>query len=67
MSSYSLYFTIVSASGSLYIYISLFTNPFYNKNMYLTSLFLVNSLLALYFTKYSLNHLSIYPAGNNPI
>jgi hypothetical protein len=35
--------------------------------MYLTLLFLVDSLLALYFAKYSLNHLSIYPAKNNPV
>jgi hypothetical protein len=67
VSSYSLYSAIVSASESLYIYISLFVNPFYIKNMYLTLLFLVNSLLALYFTKYGLNHLSIYPAKNNPV
>jgi hypothetical protein len=67
VSSCSLYSAITSAFRSLYIYISLFTNPFYNKNMYFTSLFLVNSLLALYFIKYSLNHLSVYPVKNNPI
>jgi hypothetical protein len=58
VSSYSLYFAIAIASKSLYIYISLFTNPSYIKNIYLTLLFLVDSLLALYFAKYSLNHLS---------
>jgi hypothetical protein len=67
VSSCSLYFTIASAFKSLYICVSLFTNPSYNKNMYLTSLFLVNSLLALYFAKYSLNYLSTYPAKNNPV
>jgi hypothetical protein len=67
MSSCSLYFTIAIVSKSLYIYVSLFTNPSYIKNMYLTSLFLVNSLLALYFAKYSLNHLSVYPVRNNPV
>jgi hypothetical protein len=66
ISSYSLYFAIAITSKSLYICVSLFTNPFYIKNMYLTSLFSVNSLLALYFVKYSLNHLSIYPIRNNP-
>jgi hypothetical protein len=35
--------------------------------MYLTLLFLVIKLLALYSIKYSLNHLSAYPAKNNPI
>jgi hypothetical protein len=30
-------------------------------------LFLVVKLLALYFTKYGLNHLSTYPVRNNPI
>jgi hypothetical protein len=67
MSSYSLYFAIAIAFKSLYIYISLFINSFYIKNMYLTLLFLVNSLLALYFAKYSLNHLSVYPIKNNPV
>jgi hypothetical protein len=67
MSSCSLYSAIASTSKSLYIYVSLFTNPFYNKNIYLTSLFLVNSLLALYSTKYGLNYLSTHPAKNNPI
>jgi hypothetical protein len=67
MSSCSLYFTITIAFRSLYIYISLFTNPFYIKNIYLTLLFLVNSLLALYFVKYNLNHLSAYLTRNNPV
>jgi hypothetical protein len=67
MSSYSLYFAIASAFKSLYIYISLFINPSYIENMYLTSLFLVNSLLALYSTKYSLNYLSAHPVRNNPV
>jgi hypothetical protein len=35
--------------------------------MYLTSLFLVNSLLALYSAKYGLNYLSVYPTKNNPM
>jgi hypothetical protein len=35
--------------------------------MYLTSLFLVIKLLASYSIKYSLNHLSTYPAKNNPV
>ena len=35
--------------------------------MYLTSVFTVISLLALYFVKYSLNYLSIYLVRNNPI
>src|SRR5271156_1852359 len=52
---------------SLYICISLFINPFYIKNMYLTLLFLVIKLLALYSTKYSLNYLSICLARNNPV
>jgi uncharacterized protein HemY len=67
VSSCSLYFAIASASKSLYIYVSLFTNPSYNKNIYLTLLFLVVKLLALYFIKYGLNHLSVYPAKNNPV
>jgi hypothetical protein len=67
MSSCSLHFTIASAFKSLYIYISLFTNPSYIKNMYLTLLFLVIKPLALYSTKYNLNHLSIYSARNNPV
>jgi hypothetical protein len=66
MSSCSLYFIIAVASKSLYIYINLFTNPSYIKNMYLTSLFLVDSLLASYSVKYSLNYLSIYLTKNNP-
>jgi hypothetical protein len=66
VNSCSLYSAIAITSKSLYICVSLFTNPFYIKNMYLTSLFLVDSLLALYFAKYSLNHLSIYSAKNNP-
>jgi hypothetical protein len=66
MSSCSLYFTIVITFKSLYICISLFANPSYIKNIYLTLLFLVNSLLALYFAKYNLNHLSTYFAKNNP-
>jgi hypothetical protein len=61
------YSTITSAFKSLYICVSLFTNPFYIKNIYLTLLFLINSLLALYFAKYSLNPLSIYPTRNNPV
>jgi CRISPR/Cas system CSM-associated protein Csm4 (group 5 of RAMP superfamily) len=65
ISSCSLYSAIASTFRLLYIYISLFTNAFYNKNIYLTSLFLVNSLLILYFAKYNLNHLSIYPVRNN--
>jgi hypothetical protein len=67
ISFYSLYFAIISAFRSPYIYISLFTNSFYIKNMYFTLLFLVNSLLALYFAKYGLNHLSTYSAKNNPV
>jgi CRISPR/Cas system CSM-associated protein Csm4 (group 5 of RAMP superfamily) len=67
VSSCSLYSAITVAFRSLYIYISLFINPFYIKNIYLTSLFLVDSLLALYFAKYSLNHLSAYPVRNNPV
>jgi hypothetical protein len=34
--------------------------------MYFTLLYLVIKLLALYFIKYGLNHLSIYPIKNNP-
>jgi hypothetical protein len=67
ISSCSLYSAIASASGSLYICISLFANSFYIKNMYLILLFLVVKLLALYFAKYSLNYLSAYPTRNNPI
>jgi hypothetical protein len=67
ISSYSLYFTIAIPFKSLYIYISLFINSFYIKNIYLTSLFLVIKLLALYSTKYNLNHISIYPVRNNLI
>jgi hypothetical protein len=67
MSSYSLYSTVAVTSKSLYICVSLFINPSYIKNMYFTLLFLVNNLLALYFVKYSLNHLSTYPVRNNPI
>jgi hypothetical protein len=67
VSSCSLYSAIASAFRSLYICISLFTNPSYNKNMYFTLLFLVVKLLALYSTKYGLNHLSVYPAKNNPV
>jgi hypothetical protein len=67
VSSCSLHFAITITSKSLYICVSLFTNPFYIKNIYLTLLFLVNSPLALYSIKYSLNYLSIYPAKNNPI
>jgi hypothetical protein len=67
MSSCSLYSAIASASESLYIYISLFANPSYIKNMYLTLLFLVVKLLALYFAKYNLNHLSTCPIRNNPM
>jgi hypothetical protein len=67
VSSCSLYSAIASTSKSLYICISLFANPSYNKNIYLTLLFLVVKLLALYSAKYSLNYLSIYPAKNNPI
>jgi hypothetical protein len=67
VNSCSLYSAVASVSKSLYIYVSLFTNPFYIKNIYLTSLFLVIKLLALYSTKYSLNYLSIYPVRNNPV
>jgi hypothetical protein len=67
VSSYSLYSAIVSTSGSLYIYISLFINPSYIKNMYFTSLFLVVKLLALYFIKYGLNYLSACLTKNNPM
>jgi hypothetical protein len=67
MSSCSLCSAIASASESLYIYISLFMNPSYIKNMYLTLLFLVVKSLALYFAKYSLNYLSTCPAKNNPV
>jgi hypothetical protein len=66
MSSYSLYSAVVSASRSLYICVSLFINPSYIKNIYLTLLFLVIKLLALYSAKYSLNYLSIRPVKNNP-
>jgi hypothetical protein len=67
MSSCNLYFTIAIAFRSLYIYISLFINPSYIKNIYLTFWFLVVKLLALYSTKYSLNHLSTYSIKNNPV
>jgi hypothetical protein len=67
VSSYSLYSAVASVSESLYICVSLFANPSYIKNIYLTLLFLVVKLLALYSTKYSLNHLSAYPAKNNPV
>jgi hypothetical protein len=67
MSSYSLYSAIASTFKSLYIYISLFINPSYIKNIYFTLLFLVIKLLALYFTKYSLNYLNIYLTKNNPV
>jgi hypothetical protein len=67
MSSCSLYFAIAFTFGFLYIYISLFANPFYIKNIYLTLLFLVVKLLALYSVKYSLNHSSAYSARNNPV
>jgi hypothetical protein len=67
ISFYSLYFAVAVAFKSLYICVSLFANPSYVKNMYFTLLFLVDSLLALYFIKYSLNHLSAFPARNNPI
>jgi hypothetical protein len=63
----SLHFAIAIAFRSLYICISLFANPSYIKNIYLTLLFLVNSLLALYSAKYNLNNLSTYPARNNPV
>jgi hypothetical protein len=66
VSSCSLYSAIASVFKSLYICISLFANPSYNKNMYLTLLFPVNKPLASYFVKYGLNHLSVYPAKNNP-
>jgi hypothetical protein len=46
--SCSLCSAITSASKSLYIYVSLFANPSYIKNMYFTLLFLVVKLLALY-------------------
>ena len=42
-------------------------NPSYIKNIFFTLLFLVDSLLALYSAKYSLNHLNTYPASNNPV
>jgi hypothetical protein len=67
ISSCSLHFAIAIASKSLYICVSLFINPSYNKNMYFTSWFLVVKPLALYSIKYSLNYLSAYPARNNPI
>jgi hypothetical protein len=67
VSSYSLYSTVASAFRSLYIYISLFINPSYIKNMYLTLLFLVIKLLALYSIKYNLNYLSVYLIRNNPV
>jgi hypothetical protein len=67
ISSCSLYSAIASIFKSLYICVSLFINPFYIKNIYLTLLFLVNSLLASYSAKYGLNYLSIYPARNNPV
>jgi hypothetical protein len=67
VSSYNLYSAIAVTSKSLYICVSLFVNPSYIKNIYLTSLFLVDSLLALYSIKYGLNHLSARPAKNNPM
>jgi hypothetical protein len=67
MSSCSLYSAIITTSKSLYIYISLFANPSYIKNMYFTLLFLVIKLLALYSVKYNLNNLSTYSIKNNPI
>jgi hypothetical protein len=67
MSSCSLYSAIAIAFKILYICVSLFANPSYIKNMYLTLLFLVNKLLALDYTKYNLNYLSVYPARNNPV
>jgi hypothetical protein len=64
---YSLYSAIAVTFKSLYICVSLFANPSHIKNIYLTLLFLVDSLLALYFAKYNLNYLSVYPARNNPV
>jgi hypothetical protein len=55
--------TFITPSPTL----SLFTNPFYIKNIYLTLSFLVDKLLTLYSTKYNLNHLSTYPIRNNPV
>ena len=66
MSFYNLRLAVAIALGLLYIYISLLQNPSQLKNMYFISLFLVIKLLALYFVKYGLNHLSIYPVKNNP-
>src|SRR6202042_278575 len=65
VSFYSLHFTIAITFKFLYIYISLFANPFYIKNIYLTLLFLVIRLLALYSTKYNLNYLSTCLARNS--
>jgi hypothetical protein len=65
MSSCSLYSAIAITFKSLYIYISLFAKKNYIKNMYITLLFLVDNLLALYSAKYSLNHLSTYSVRNN--
>ena len=66
VSSCNLYSAVTITLGSLYIYISLLQNPSQFKNIYFTLLFLVVKLLALYFVKYSLNYLSIYPIKNNP-
>jgi hypothetical protein len=66
INSCSFYFTIAVAFKSLYIYVNLFANPFYIKNMYFTSIFLVVKLLASYSIKYNLKHLSDYPAKDNP-
>jgi hypothetical protein len=65
ISSCSLHSAIATAFKSLYIYISLFANPSYIKNIYLTLLPLVVKPLALYSIKYSLNYLSTYFTKNN--
>jgi hypothetical protein len=67
ISSYCLHSIVAINFKSLYICVSLFVNPSYIKNIYLTLLFPINNLLALYSAKYSLNHLSTYPAKNNPV
>jgi hypothetical protein len=67
VSSCSLYSAIAFTSKSPYIYVSLFANPSYIKNMYLTLLFLVVKLLASYSIKYGSNHSSTHSAKNNPV
>ena len=58
---------IIVTLGLLYICVNLLQNPSQLKNMYFTLLFLVVKLLALYFIKYGLNYLNIYPIKNSPV